>query len=141
VVRTPPPPAIAGHLVVDAAGEWKRNQAGLERIPKVSINGQGLIALRKGPNVFPLPAGQYELIVGIGMEYTNSFHYGRAHIMVPVVPQRTTTVYYRAPYTTLSGGAIGMCPQSPPDTLQLGCVIAVVVVPIVFGLLIMLGLF
>jgi hypothetical protein len=138
VVRTPPPPAIAGHLVVDAAGEWRPHKLGLERIPKMSINGQGLIALRKGPTVFPLPAGQYELVVGIGMEHTNSFHYGRARITVLVMPQHTTTVYYRAPYTTLSGGAIGMTPQPPPDRLQLGCVIAFVAVPVIFGLLSML---
>jgi hypothetical protein len=138
VVRTPPPPGTAGHLVVDAAGEWRPNRLGLERTPKMSINGQGLIALGKGPTVFLLPAGQYDLVVGIGMEYHDSFDYGRAHITVPVVPQRTTTVYYRAPYTTLSGGAIGMTPQPPPDRLQLGCLIAFVAVPIIFALLSML---
>ena len=101
----------------------------------MSINGLGMLWLRAGRNAFTLPAGQHELVVGIGMEHTNSFHYGRARIIVPVVPERTTIVYYRAPYTELSGGAIGLSPQSPPDGIQLGCLLAVMATGFVVAVL------
>jgi hypothetical protein len=112
------PPDTIGHLVVEVSGHMNAGRLSFwDYVPYISVNGAPLMVLRKGPTLMALPAGHHHLTVGVGSDVAGAFHYGRAHIVVTVVPHRTTTVYYRAPWTSLSRGAIGFTPQKAPDTL------------------------
>lgn len=110
-----------------------------EYVPYISVNGAPLMALRNGPTLMTLPAGHHHLTVGVGSDAARAFHYGRAHIAVTVVPHRTTTVYYRAPWTSLSRGAIGLTPQKAPDTLPAALLMGFVVAMLLTGILVTLS--
>lgn len=108
-------------------------------VPYISVDGAPLTVLRNGPTLMTLPAGHHHLTVGIGSDVARAFHYGRAHIAVTVVPHRTTTVYYRAPWTSLSHGAIGFTPQRPPDTLPAAVLTGFLVAIMLVGILVTLS--
>ena len=108
-------------------------------LPYISVNGAPLMALRNGPTLITLPAGHHHLTVGVGSDAARAFHYGRADIAVTVVPHQTTTVYYQAPWTSLSRGVIGFTPQKAPDTLPAVLLIGFVLAIVLVGILVTLS--
>lgn len=140
-----PPPARGdaltgvntGWLLIDVSGRMSSSSPLYEYLPKVSIDGGPLLPLGKGPTTFNLPAGHHHLVVGVGSTHTQSFHYGTAPAWVTVLPGQTVTVYYHAPWTSLSRGAIGLVPQKAPGKAVAMFLLTLLAVLMLTGLLVL----
>jgi hypothetical protein len=98
--------------------------------PAVVVDGQQR-GFQWGQTVVDLPPGQHHLHVHT--RYMSQI--GKADTTVSVGPGQVVQLYYRAPLTVFSAGALGPTPQSSPG---MGAMIAIIAVPIVLVLLVIL---
>lgn len=96
--------------------------------PKVLLNGHQMDS-QYGRNVYPVPPGQWA--IELYCQWT--WKYGRARLDCNVAEGQTVPVFYAAPLSGFSKGAIGHQKQKRPGAL--GLVLALVVVVAIVVLL------
>lgn len=123
---SPPPPGTYGQPTSPGSPAWGQPGTGQQSAiaitlkffplawlfalftPKVFFNGRPMMA-RWGRNVYPVPAGHYQVHVHI--PYFLPPRVGPADLTVPLSPGQVVELEYRTPFWYFSRGALGPPPQ------------------------------
>ena len=94
--------------------------------PKVQLNGFDMPS-QYGRNVYPVPPGNWK----VDMYCQWTWKFGRASISFPIIEGQTVPVFYAAPLSGFSKGAIGHTKQKRKGTLGLVLTLVIIIAVVV----------